>query len=93
MKGLNYTNIQGLCDNPLSPTELNQLATEVPPGKIKDLAESLEMTRHLTSEDHTDLQKVLGRWTKEMRGMDTSDLRAHLVHYLRIADLQELAEK
>lgn len=52
----------------------------------------LEMTAHLESEDHSSLQVVLSRYSRDMAEHEMHT-RSHLVHHLRNAELKEIANK
>ena len=59
-------------------------------GKLKELADSLEMSTHYS--DHIQGAILLERWQKEMNQFDVH-ARAHLVHHLRCINLNDIAER
>ena len=78
-------------DGALSATELQAVADEVQrKGKLKELADSLEMTTHL----HMNIQGVnlLERWQSEMKQFSIHT-KSHLVHHLRCVNLNDTAER
>ena len=59
-------------------------------GKLKELADSLEVAIHYKSNIEGSL--LLDRWQKEMNQFNLH-ARSHLVHHLRCVNLNDIAER
>ena len=59
-------------------------------GKVKELADSLEMSYSLRALVN-DPNQVLFDWTKEMKNNHYSNIRLHLVHHLATIGMDDIA--
>ena len=75
----------------LTTAELQAVAQEVQSkGKLKELADSLEVAIHYKSNIEGHL--LLDRWLKDMKQFNLH-AKSHLVHHLRCVDLNDIAER
>lgn len=77
----------------ITETELQCIAEEVSRnGKFKELAEALEMTRHL--QGNVTAYELLQQWKCEMQQTEFSiHIKYHLMYHLRCINLQDTADR
>ena len=83
------------CTPDIRQSELEEVGKNVQSkGKVKELAETLEMTYNLKAleGDPNQAYELLFAWSKEMQRY-APNLRAHLVHHLKMIRMDDIAYK